>query len=237
MRRRMKRSFLCIIAFVVAGQLAGCGDDNPPGPGGMDARPDVVADTADASADKPADTVESDANIDVVDAPDTQPVQDVRANIDCGAIGCGASLVFKVPGFIARFGAEARLIDVTACRGTSCADSRVQLMENGISHVTRGDGGPDRVLAVLLNDTLQVDFTASTLPTVPMPRQEQVQLRIVTSGGRGLVDFRTQAPVEVFCPGGLGCVICEKIWVQLDSADGGQPVDANDHPGQAGVCQ
>jgi hypothetical protein len=229
----MKLIITYILPVAVLAQLAGCADDDPPGPAAMmDARAEVLGDAA-------AETWLPDAPDDVPDAlvSDTQPDQEVRPGVDCAAIGCGDALSFRVPGFIARFGAEARLIDVTVCRGTSCEDARVQLQENGGVNITQADGGPASVGASLLSDTLRVSFRPAAPPTTVMPRQEQVDLRIVTSTGRSLVSFRTQAPVEVFCPGGLACGICEAITVDLDTADGGQPVDANDHPGRGGVCQ
>jgi hypothetical protein len=228
----MKLIIAYILPVAVLAQLAGCADDDPPGPAAvMDARAEVPGDASEAGL--------PDAAGDVPDAvvSDAQSDQEVRPSVDCAAIGCGDALSFRVPGFIARFGAEARLIDVTVCRGTSCEDARVQLQENGGVNVTQADGGPASVGASLLSDTLRVSFTPAAPPAAVMPRQEQVDLRIVTSTGRSLVSFRTQAPVEVFCPGGLACGICEAITVDLDSADGGQPVDANDHPGRGGVCQ
>jgi hypothetical protein len=224
----MKRSFLHLFTMFAAATLGGCSDDKGSG-------------NADAATDAAGDSVSETARLDGPDAPadgpdaGTDAVGDVRPNVDCAAVGCGAAVSFRVPDFIARFGADARLIDVTVCRGSVCADARVQLFPNGGTTVTPGDGGPARTGASLVNDNLGVTFDPETSPT-GMARQEQVVLRIVTSTGRLLVDFRTQAPVEVFCPGGLSCGICETITVNLDSADGGQAVDAN-HPGSGGVCQ
>jgi hypothetical protein len=174
-----------------------------------------------------------DLGIPRMDAAGDTPMQDAHPGVDCAAIGCGDDLSFRVPGFLTRFGEDAKIVDVTACRASSCGSARLQWLSDQASRWDPVDGGLGSVGGSLLNDTLVVSFSDDTRSPGLTPHQDQVSLRVVTSAGRPLIDFRGQVTTQVFCPGGLGCGICESVTVQLDQADGGQAVDAN----RPGVCQ
>ena len=215
----MKLPFAHLLAIVLTAALVACTDDKG---NGAD-RPIDLADNAglDAAADA--------APTDVPPIADA----DARPSVDCAAIGCGDDVSFRVPGFLTRFGEDAKIIDVTACRASSCGSARLQWLSENASRWDPVDGGPAAVGGSLLNDTLVVSFSDDTQSPSLTPHQDQVSLSVVTSAGRPLIDFRGQVTTQVFCPGGLGCGICESVSVQLDQADGGQAIDAN----RPGLCQ
>jgi hypothetical protein len=212
---------------LLASQLVACVDD-----------PDLGADVV-LSVDAPVD-VAGDGLMDPPDAGVFDSERDLPLDIGrCWTSACPPEVLFRIPAFDARFAPEAGRFVVTGCRAGRCSEARVERVDAGDIRVTQGgDGGWWQVRINWRGDTLEVSLEGGLLwPRTPDPRVERVELRIVSGGGRVLVDFSTQAPVEVFCQDGLKCGICEVTFVQLDTADGGQPYDGNTHPGRGGLCE
>jgi hypothetical protein len=214
--------FEAALVLALAGAV-GCGKTEP-APVGTDAAPDGPQDLR-ADADGGAPDL----------GAEVQPAVKDAQSLDCSLIGCPqASVDFTVPDFHARFGADSRLIDVSACYGPTCASARVTLAQ-GSSSVMPTSSGEAAVTALVdqPGGALRVTLSVPTDDAAEGAVRE-VSVKIVTTSGRGLVDYKTSAAVETYCPNGSACgPVCRRIRVALDQGDGGRPLDGPD-PTRAG---
>jgi len=203
---------------VLVACLAACDDD------------DLVTDASvEVMPERPTDAV--------IDLP-AENAPDLRGGGDCPYPACDNEVLFVVPGFFGRFGIEAYDVEVTACRADFCAAARVQTHSNSRTTVTNRDAAVDagRVSAPGYSPDLRVQLLLTGTLMVHAPSDE-VRFRVVTtSSGRLLIDHRIRLPVQLHCPGGRHCGVCEQITVEIDGADGGRPIDAHSPP-SPDICQ
>jgi hypothetical protein len=215
--------------------LGACDDDDLV----TDAGVDIMAERpADAVIDRPADVA---IEIDARDVPaEVESAPDLQGGGDCPYELCvGNEAVFTVRDFFRRFGTEAHDVEVTACRGDACGSARVLTHPNSRTTVTNHDavdGG--YVWFAGASTDLRVQLRLDWWQPLGRARSEDVSFRVLATGtGRLLVEYRDRLPVEVYCPGGLRCRLCEQITVEIDLADGGRPIDAHSPPGPDELCQ
>jgi hypothetical protein len=206
------RSALVHTLAVAVLLIGACEDDAGP----VDARPGV----GDAPVDVPAAPGDAGA-LDVADA---------RVSVDCPGIGCRDQAVFNIAGYLASFGEDGRSVDVTACVGSACGS--VRALFTAQSATLSGQMGTiDTSVELYADGWLRVYVRGGAPPDA----QQEVQLRIVTTTGRTLINYTGRATGEQHCPNGAGCNRCQALVVDVDPADAGQPVDSGD-PARAGHC-